>query len=159
MWVGIYIQTDSKSPRRMKRRFGYVLACAVNGEDVTREGFGEAEETYHGACVLAIEKAMARIRKPCEITIYSENPWPLTQIKDQLKTWAAQDFLNAKGKPIANQKAWLHIWAAAQGHSIRTVAGKHEFTEWLLSEMRKRNETEGRNLCESRRGDREYQKI
>ena len=136
--VRLYIQTDSKSPRRMKRRFGHVLACIIDGREITREGFGEAETTYHGAGLMALEKGMARLTGKNDLVIFSEDEWILTNLQRQLGTWAKQDFLNAKGNPIADQAAWLHIWIMSQEHRIEVRAGRHEYTEWMLTQMKEK---------------------
>ncbi len=139
MQVRIYIQSGSKNPRRMMRKYGYVLECTIEDEEVTREGFGKTEATYHGTCVFALEQAMKRLKNnQSDLLIYCEDAWMLTQLKDSLGTWAKQDFLNAKGKPIADQKAWLHVWLMAKGHDIQTAAGRHKYSTWMLQEMGKK---------------------
>lgn len=43
MEVHIYIETDSKAPKRQLRKYGYVLECSLRGAIWTKEKFGEAE--------------------------------------------------------------------------------------------------------------------
>lgn len=146
MQANIYIETDSKAPRRRSRKYGYVLECIVKGETQTKESFGEIEETYHGAMVTALEKALIRFHKPCEITIYAPDGWLLDMLEIQLEKWADADFLNAQGRPISYQKQWMHIWLLVKPHTIYGIRGKHAYSEWLLRRMEDYEAAEGENL-------------
>ncbi len=136
MDVKIYIELSSKTPRRLKRMCGFVLECQVKGETVTRQDFFVLEETYHGATVRTLEKALVRITKPCEITVYASDAWALGMLTGQIRKWAKENFLTVKGDPITDQTAWMHIWLLIEKHGITTVAGPHAYTEWMQREMR-----------------------
>lgn len=131
MQVNLYIETEKKGIRRQRRKYGYVLECELRGNTETRTGFDEIETTQHGAVVTAIEKALIRVTKPSEITIFAPDQWVLSMLTVQMEKWAAADFLNAKGEPIAQQKEWMHIWLLAKQHEIKAKCGKHAYTGWL----------------------------
>ena len=136
MKVNIYIEIDNRTPKKHKRRWGYVLECVVNGEPRTRSETGECVDTYHGTMITALEKALLRITKPCEVVISGPDAWVLGMLTKQVRVWAKENFLTAQGKPIAYQKQWMHIWCLIEHLGIITLAGKHAYTNWLLEEMK-----------------------
>ena len=136
MQANIYIEADNKAPRRQKRKYGYVLECICRGQTRTVEQFDFIEETFHGTMVTALEKALIRFNKPCEITVHAPDAWLLDMLENQLEKWAAGDFLNSQGKPISYQKQWMHIWLLAKQHEIYGQRGPHAYSEWMKEEMK-----------------------
>ena len=139
MQANIYIEADSKAPRRKKRKYGYVLECICRGQTRTVEQFDSIEETFHGTMVTALEKALIRFNKPCEITVHAPDAWLLDMMENQLEKWAAGDFLNSQGRPISYQKQWMHIWLLAKQHEIYGQRGSHEYSAWMKEEMNVRS--------------------
>lgn len=135
MQANIYLETDSRAPRRQARRYGYVLECIYKGEARTVEQFGAAEETYHGAMVTALERALGRFCKPCEITVHAPDAWLLDMLENQMGKWAAGNFLNHAGKPISYQKQWMHIWLLAKPHTVYGQRGSHAYSGWMKERM------------------------
>lgn len=137
MQVNIYIETDS-SLRSTQKRFGYVLECKIRGEPVTREGFGTTEGTKNAVTLQAITEALARIRQPCEITIYTQNTFIANMFTYQLPKWVENEFHNRQGKEIANRQQWEQIWEASKKHNIKITPGKHQFSEWITEQLNRR---------------------
>ncbi|QNM08028.1 hypothetical protein H9Q79_14205 [Wansuia hejianensis] len=136
MQANVYIEADSREPKKKQRIVGYVLESTVRGEIRTKDEFFEVEESFHGSMVMAIKKALARFQKPCEITIHAPDAWTLNMLESQLEKWAAQNFLTGKKAPIAWQKEWMHIWLKAKEHTILCKRGKHAYTEWMQEKMK-----------------------
>ena len=135
--VNIYIEIDSKAPKRQLRGYGYVLECEIGGELKTKSGCALIEDTFHGAMLKALEVSLARIRRPCEITVYGPDAWVLRMMKMMIQEWAKSNFRGSNGKPIVNQKQWMHIWCLTEHMEVTTKAGKHQYSKWLLDEMQK----------------------
>lgn len=138
----IYITTDSASPKASEKYYGYVLECMVAGEARTKEGFGKITGTYHQAVLTALAKALERFKQPCEICVCTEDVFVLGMLEHNLATWAGNEFLTSKRKPVANQAEWMRIWSLSNKHLILTAPGKHGYTGWLQGEMQKRKEQE-----------------
>lgn len=136
----IYITTDSSSPRKTKKHYGYVLECEISGEARTREDFGEVTGTYNQAALTALIGALGRFTKKCELHIHTENTFVLHMLQDNLKTWAVNGFVTSKGKPVANQEEWMEVWNLSREHLIVPEPGKHPYTGWLQGEIQKRKE-------------------
>ena len=134
----IFLEMSNHSMKTMERQYGYVLQCEVAGENKTREGFGMATGTYHQVILLALIEAMERFHEPCEICIHSEDAFVLNMMEYNLESWANNEFQTAKGKPVANQEEWMQIWELSKEHLILTEPGEHEYSGWLLSEMKEK---------------------
>ncbi len=137
MQVDIYLETDSIAPAAHKRKYGYVLAVDIHGEERTKEGFGNCDGTYHQTILKALQEALARMTKPCEITVHSRNAYVIANLS-KLEKMLTTDFKDAKGKDIRNVDMWKEVCKGAEKHEISVKLGQHEYTSWLLDEMRKR---------------------
>lgn len=138
--VKIYIATDSSSPKATEKYYGYVLECMVAGGAKTKEGFGRIEGTYHQAVLTAIAEALERFNQSCEVCICTEDEFVINMLERNLSTWAGNEFLTSKRKPVANQKEWMRIWNLSNKHLILTQPGAHEYTGWIQGEIQKRKE-------------------
>lgn len=138
----IYITIDNCSPKSTKKHYGYVMECMVFGVPKTREGFGEITGTYHHATLTAIVEALSRFKKPCEITICTEDEYVLSMLELNLGTWADNGFLNSKGKPVASQKEWMDLWLLSRAHLLLTFPGKHQYSAWIRGELERRKKEE-----------------
>lgn len=136
----IYIEIDSSSPKVTEKCYGYVMECIVAGEPKTREGFGKVTGTYHQAVLTALGEALERFKQPCEICICTEDEFVLNMLERNLSAWVGNEFLNSKGKPVANREEWKKIWLLSNKHLMLTQQGKHEYTGWLQGEIKKRKE-------------------
>lgn len=132
----VYIQVSSASPKESEKQYGYVLECEIRGEPRTKEGFGQTIGTFHKATLAAVVEALKRFKQPCKIYIHSENEYVLGSMAGHLGKWAKNDFLNSKGKPVANKEEWQRVWELIQNHEVIPVPGKHSYSEWLLREMK-----------------------
>lgn len=132
----IFLKVSSNNPKAMERKYGYVLEYKADGEERTREGFGEEVGTCHQVTLKALIEAMGRFHEPCEICIHSEDTFVLNMMEYNLESWANHEFQTAKGKPVANQEEWMQIWELSKEHLILTEPGEHEYSGWLLSEMK-----------------------
>lgn len=73
MKVNIYLETDKQNQECTWRKYGYVLeAMAGRCIPVTRVGFGSAEGTYHKCNLQALEEALVRFHKECEVCVYTK---------------------------------------------------------------------------------------
>ena len=140
MKAKIYITIDNSSPKLTEKNYGYVLECMINRSAITREGFGKTTGTYHQATLTAMAEALGRFEKSCEICICTEDEFVLNMIDHNIATWAENDFLTSKKKPVANQKEWMEVWKLIKRHKVLGKPGKHEYAEWIRREIKNREE-------------------
>lgn len=142
----VFLKTDSVSPKKAEKWYGYVLEYKADGETKTREGFGKIEGTYHQAVLTALIEALERFRESCEVHVHTENEFILNMIDTNLKKWAGNEFQNSRGKPVANQEEWIEVWGLSNKQLLITEHGDHEYASWLESAIRREKEKCLRNL-------------
>lgn len=140
MQVNIYIGVGSANTRKAKRLYGYVLECVRERVPETKHAFGEVEATYNGATLRAINEAMERMVRPCEIHIHTENTYITNMIENCLEAWAGNGFRTSKGKPVKSQEEWERFRTLSDPHLIITEPGEHTYSKWIQSEIRRREE-------------------
>lgn len=136
----VFLKTDSVSPKKAEKWYGYVLEYKADGETKTREGFGKIEGTYHQAVLTALIEALERFRESCEVHVHTENEFILNMIDTNLKKWAGNEFQNSRGKPVANQEEWIEVWGLSNKQLLITEHGDHEYASWLESAIRREKE-------------------
>lgn len=136
----VFLKTDSVSPKKAEKWYGYVLEYKADGETKTREGFGKIEGTYHQAVLTALIEALERFRESCEVHVHTENEFILNMIDTNLKKWAGNEFQNSRGKPVANQEEWMEVWGLSNKQLLITEHGDHEYASWLESAIRREKE-------------------
>ena len=136
--VNIYIGTDSTSTRNSKKKFGFVLECILYGTPYTKEEFGEVEGTYNRVVLAAVNKALERVKEPCEIHIFAENTYILAMMKNNVSKWANNGFTTSKGHPVKNQDEWKEYWILSRKHLIVPQEGKHSYQTWIKEEIERR---------------------
>lgn len=137
MKVDIYLETDSIAPAAYKRKYGYVLAVSIHGAEKTKEGFGKCDGTYHQTILKALQEALGRMTKSCEITVHSRNAYVISNLS-KWKKLVETNFKDSKGNDIRNVDMWREVCKGAEKHEISVKLGQHEYSSWLLDEMRKR---------------------
>lgn len=136
--VHIYIETDSHIPRISDKRYGYVLECHTAAGIRTRGDFGKISGTYHKATLIAMIEAMKRLNQTCEVHIHTSDTFVLNMMDYNLERWAGNGFKTGKGEPVTNPEEWKQLWILKRQQLITTVPGNHEYSEWLIDEMKRR---------------------
>ena len=134
--INIYIETDCLLQSKTLRKYGYVLSGTYKGEPYTKEGFGSMDGTYHQTILHAATEAMGRIKIKADVTVHTKD----AHVASRLPKWEKvkeSGFLDAKGAEIRNAAEWREICKVAENLTIQTEYGKHEYSSWLLEEMRK----------------------
>lgn len=137
MEVHIYIGTDSKAPRTQVRKYGYVLACTLKGKLKTKQEFKETKGTYNRVTLEAITEAVARVVKPSEIHIHTENAFILTMLEENLDKWEQNGYVTTKGEPVANGDLWKQLKEKAGEHLLLSEPGKHEYSMWIQERLKR----------------------
>lgn len=137
MEVHIYIGTDSKAPRTQVRKYGYVLACTLKGKLKTKQEFKETKGTYNRATLEAITEAVARVVKPSEIHIHTENAFILTMLEENLDKWEQNGYVTTKGEAVVNGDLWKQLKEKTGEHLLLSEPGKHEYSMWIQEQLKR----------------------
>lgn len=98
------------------------------------------KKTVKEAVLMALNKALKQLNKPCEVTVYLSERYIYETIQHKrMDAWKANHWKNAKGKPVAYKELWQqyrevssihHMWAAFNVH--------HSYVDWMKAQCQER---------------------
>ncbi len=136
--VHIYVETDTTIPRSTGRKAMYVLEYTrITGGLYTKEEIIEKTDTYHGAILAALEAALGRINKSCELHLHSRDEYVINSIEKNLPAWKENGYRTKKGDLVKNHFAWRRIQEKLESHLIVIEPGPHSYLSWMLLQMAK----------------------
>lgn len=144
--VNIYVKSSIKSTRRRDGYIGYILELITDKKPVTLNGFEKVEQvTANQSELIAITKALKRMKEKCVLTIYTDSKYIGSAIENKwVEGWKKKNWVNAKGEPIANSEEWQEMLNLLVGQQFSVVVGfKHEYSQWMESELARRNVDKG----------------
>ena len=140
--VNIYIETTIKSANVGTGYYGYVLEYMLqkNNEPVTRtEVEKEINITANQLYLMACYRALERLEKSCDITIYTDSTYIQNGITTWMHQWYQTDWINGKGEHVKNKDLWKPLHTLSRSHLIRVELVKaHNYSVWLRDEIRKK---------------------
>lgn len=89
--------------------------------------YGDVEKTLHGGEqhttnnrmeLLAVIKALEALKKPCQISLYSDSKYVLGGITEWMENWKKRNWKTANKKPVQNVELWQRLDALAVQHEI-----------------------------------------
>lgn len=89
--------------------------------------YGDVEKTLHGGEqhttnnrmeLLAVIKALEALKKPCQISLYSDSKYVLGGITEWMENWKKRNWKTASKKPVQNVELWQRLDALAAQHQI-----------------------------------------
>jgi len=141
--VNIFTQVSSKSPKETDGKVIYLLETIINGKEVTSHEIADVKENWNGASLEAILRALRRLRYPCEVVIWTENPYVEMNI-DRAKEWREDNYAmrDKKGEIVPDKKRahwekWDEILKILEEHDYKITSGKNAYTHWLISELKR----------------------
>lgn len=136
--VNLYIDTSVRGPQRKKGAYGFILETITAEGPATLSKITKLEETTeHQSLCLAIREALQRIKKPCQVVVHTQSEYIVAAIKFWLQTWKYSDWLNAKGKEVADADSWQEIASRYEIELDAVIDITHQYKEWLCSETKR----------------------
>lgn len=77
----------------------------------------EPESTNNRMELTAAIRALEALKRPCEITFYTDSEYLRKGITEWIEGWAAKGW-QKKGKPIQNADLWQALWPLVKNHQI-----------------------------------------
>lgn len=65
--------------------------------------------------------ALAALKRPCELTLYTDSKYVMTGIQQWIKGWKAKGWRTASKKPVKNVDLWQELDQLTQKHKIHWV--------------------------------------
>ena len=138
--VNLYTACSIKGPARRKGCCMWLLEYLTSANiPVTRQGIIKDEDTTENRITLeAINEALNRLKKPCEILINTQcenvlnsagHCWP--------PIWKKSGWKNAKGKEVKNADLWEKYLELTQDHVVSFENTEHSFMQVMRSEVDK----------------------
>lgn len=135
--VDIYIEINKMTPAPIRRKYMYLLETTrKDGTPVTRESLEEIDATLHQTSLHAVNAALARMTRPCRITIHMQDQY-IGSMTRNLQRWEKTGYKTTKGTPIKYAEEWEALRKSYTQHDITFVVGEHSYTRWMQGEMRK----------------------
>lgn len=141
--VTIYTETTLKGPALRKGSYAAVIEYICrNGEPATLEIYGTEEETtFHRSALLAIVKALGRLRNPCEVEVITGDIFIInTMDRGNPEGWKRQEWKKASGEEVKNKELWQQFLEEKEKHKIAVAFSKtNVYSKFLLMKMREKN--------------------
>jgi len=140
--VNIFTYTTVRGPGTKDGSFTYILEYITDKGPATLTKHGTLEKvTEKQAELQTVLEAIGRLRKQCEITIYTESNYLKRGAEDWLPGWISAEWKNTRGKPVANSEEWQQMAKKLGEHAISFEVGKkHSYYAWLHTETEKKEQ-------------------
>lgn len=138
--VNIYIETNITG---IKPADGSVITVlefvAGNGKRATKTVQEEVMQVTGKQAVLeAVNAALERLNRPCEITLYVNNPYIYETIqKKRAEQWRKNHWKNSKAVEPAYRQQWERYLGLAATHHIYVASVRHSYYELMRAQIMK----------------------
>lgn len=96
-------------------------ALLIYGDERKEICGGEKETTNNRMELSAAIHALAALKRPCELTLYTDSKYVMTGIQQWIKGWKAKGWRTASKKPVKNVDLWQELDQLTQKHKIHWV--------------------------------------
>jgi ribonuclease HI len=79
---------------------------------------GEALTTNNRMELRAAIEALAALKRPCRVSLYTDSRYVRSGIMEWLPVWRARGWKTADKKPVKNQDLWEALAALAERHDV-----------------------------------------
>lgn len=140
--INIYAETKPQTFKRAGRAVGYVLELVdiEGGTVATTTDWAWQVCTWNEGVLQAFISALARLRTPCEVHLYTQDKTILDLFNNNLEKWSKTGYRNSRGQEIRNAQLWKQMAEACRGHLIlaeETYGTVHSFYHWMMDQMEK----------------------
>lgn len=140
--VDIYIDTSVKGPKRRDGSYIHVVAMQTSKGPADVWWWEPLKQTTENqATLLALEAALKRLTKPCNLIIHLECTYVASALKNgwYIK-WRHQGWMTEKNKLVCDSEIWQSIEYLLNTHEFQVrLKEPHTYREWM---QRKLNERE-----------------
>ncbi|MCQ2499789.1 MAG: hypothetical protein MJ117_00410 [Lachnospiraceae bacterium] len=112
--------------------------------DKTLRRSGICSETDHGAGLIAIADALARVKRKHVIRIHIDDGWICDTVKRNLPEMVGNEFRTSDGTPVAYQDSWIKIWMAMNGSKVSFEKG-NKYKMIMQRKLEERYGKQGKN--------------
>jgi ribonuclease HI len=88
------------------------------GSHVKELSGGEPNTTNNRMELKAAIEALAALKEPCRVALYTDSVYVRSGITEWLPAWRARGWLTASRKPVKNQDLWVALSDLAARHEV-----------------------------------------
>lgn len=146
--VNLYTYTTIRGPGTKSGSYTFILEyiTAEGPATLTKPGTLEGV-TENQAHLRILQEALGRLKKGCEVTVYTDSRYIQQGAKEWLKGWQNAGWINKRGKPVANKEDWEKLAQLLARHLVAFEVGTwHPYSGWIQTETEKA-EKERRLKC------------
>lgn len=143
--VNIYTATTFKGLNVQNGIIGYILELVTDTEPITLD----STELLHDmkpnrAELIAVIKALQRMKEKCELVIYTESPYVANAFNAGWPDkWKQNNYKTAKGGDVANADEWIKLDELLAGHKYEfRLQEEYSYRNWLKGHIEKVKEYE-----------------
>ena len=96
---------------------GWAVLVRIDSVSTTLSG-GDPSTTNNRMEMQAVIAALAHLREPFEIQLYTDSKYVINGINDWIDTWSMNNWQTANRKPVKNKELWQELHACTQKHRI-----------------------------------------
>jgi ribonuclease HI len=120
--VTIYTDGACSANGTAHARGGWAAVLVWEGTDRAKElSGGERPATNQRMEILAVVEGLKALKKPCQVTVYSDSAYVVNCIKQRwFDKWRSNGWLNSSKQPVANRELWEELLDAMEngGHTV-----------------------------------------
>ena len=130
MTVNIYLSTTAKKPINATAGIAFVIECETSkGPATLSHSEGLRDISRNQAEIYCLAKALQKLNKPCEITVFAENGFTVALLNDYLAKWEASGWHKSNGQPV--DPTYKNLKNLLNAHKFHGENGSHSYSEWL----------------------------
>jgi ribonuclease HI len=96
---------------------GWGVVLCAGGRERELQG-GERETTNTRMELTAAIEALAALREPCQVNLYTDSTYVRNGITEWLPNWVRRGWRTANRKPVRNQDLWERLAALNNLHEV-----------------------------------------
>ncbi len=96
---------------------GWGAVLMFNGNERELSGY-EPLSTNNKMELTATIKALNTLKRPCDVTLYTDSVYVINGISKWMVAWKAKNWRTAAKKPVKNLELWKALDEAVQRHNI-----------------------------------------
>lgn len=142
--VSIYIVSGIKSLRKQDGLIGYCLEFYRTGSKYpdTLIDYETVEDvTGNRSELMALKKALKRLREPCTLTIYTESGYLYQGFAGpcRVEKWIKSGWMSGKNVEVKNRDLWQELLNLLNGNSYKFLLNEpNAYVEMLHKEIEKK---------------------
>lgn len=97
---------------------GWGAVLMWNGREKDLFG-GETETTNNRMELQAVTEALRALKKPCDVTVYTDSKYVLNGATQWLENWQKKGWKTAAKKPVENKSYWVELSEQLSRHYVK----------------------------------------